>query len=272
MNHQPIEIAGKSTGCLGIDVSGKVVLSCPTQLGCVVGCSFCVSGDMEKARGISAASMARMCSEDLAGLGFKGEKPIELSFCGEGEALLNWRECQKLRESFKQWVSPDHASTRYCFSGLGSKMLGRLERLPSEKLRLQWSLHATTDAARSALMRQTDSIEEICENIRDSQHRFDEVAINYVLMDGVNDSDDDLARLIAFGEKGWTILLNPMMGHGFDREHEKTEAFEQALIQAGRSVRRYAKVAKEICESDIYSRLDSSKWTKEKMPWASQLN
>lgn len=263
LNHQPIEIAGKSTGCLGIDVSGKMVLSCPTQLGCVVGCSFCVSGGMDKARGISAESMARMCSEALDGLSFKGGKPIELSFCGEGEALLNWRECQRLRESFKQWVSPDHASTRYCFSGLGSKMLKKIERLPSETLRLQWSLHATTDAARASLMRQTDSIEEICKNIRESQHLFDEVAINYVLMDGVNDSQNDLARLIDFGEVNWTILLNPMMGHGYAREHSKTGDFEQALIQAGRSVRRYAKVAKEICESNIYGRLASSTWVKE---------
>ena len=243
-------IDGYRTGALDIFFEGRRVISVPSQLGCRVGCSFCVSRHLPLIRNLTADeifSLARHCLDVAPADG----RPLELSFTGEGEPLLNWKNTQAATRLVSKF-SGDFDSVRYCLSGIGASRL--LERIAPEQYptRLQFSLHAARQLVRDRLVPRSESLDSILKALRKTQSLFTGIELNVVLQDTVNDSNEDLIALCGWGNPEWPVLLNPILADGLERVAARTELFESALISAGRLVKRYTKVAARISRQGIY--------------------
>jgi 23S rRNA (adenine2503-C2)-methyltransferase len=255
-----VEVAGFRTGVLDISMLASRVLSIPTQLGCRVGCTFCISSTAPLVRNLSAdemLQMVRMCLKENPADG----RPIELSFTGEGEALMNWKETQEVYRKLPT-VSPNFSAVRYCFSGIGAdKLLKKLtcDRYP---VRLQFSLHAARQQLRERLIPRSLPLDNILAAMLAHAHQFSAIQLNYVLQNGVNDSDKDLAALISWGDPAWPILLNPLLQDGIEHVADRTDHFEARLQAAGRQVLRYSKIGSVISRDRIYPLLTARKFNR----------
>ncbi len=240
-----------ATGALLVVLRERLVASVPSQLGCPVGCSFCVSSGSRLVRSLTYPEMAE-CFEAALDLASPEERarPVELSFTGEGEPLLNWRACRELLRDLAEERRVQ--AVRYAFSGVGAEVL--LARCESADLpvRLQCSLHCALEPVRRRLVPRSVPVADLEAALRRHASRFDAVELNVVLQDGVNDSPEALEALIAFGEPHWPILLNPLLTGTGAHIAARTRDFEEALRAAGRPVKRYETVARDIEARRIY--------------------
>lgn len=252
VTHHDVVLSGQKTGALDIGLAGRRVLSVPTQLGCRVGCTFCVSSATPLARNLRAREMVEMVEQALLVHEADG-RPIELSFTGEGEGILNLREARAATLELVKRHSTIRAA-RYSFSGLGApKLLGEIPTdLPT---RLQFSLHAARQTVRDRLVPRSAPLVDILAAMSQHQQRFAGVELNVVLQDGVNDSDEDLLALTRWGDLAWPILLSPLLSDPREIRAERTALFENGLRAAGREVKRYSDVGAAISRQGLYPRL-----------------
>jgi pyruvate-formate lyase-activating enzyme len=250
---RPFEVAGLRTGALDIQLEERRVLSVPTQLGCRVGCTFCVSSSTSLARNLRTEEMVAMVRgilEDRPA----DRRPIELSFTGEGEGLLNLRAARAAALEVDRTLA--HLSgVRYSFSGLGAPRLLREVPATDFPTRLQFSLHAARQSLRNRLVPNSAPLADVLPAMRAAARDFVGIELNVVLQDGVNDSDEDLRALAGWGDPAWPILLNPLLSDGRELVAQRTTRFESELHAAGRTVRRYTAVAAGISRDGIYPQL-----------------
>lgn len=247
--HRPAAAGSRAAGGLEVRARGWRVLSTPSQVGCPVRCSFCISRRQRQATNLSADEIVAMvmsvAAEDEA-----CELPIELSFTGEGEPALNHRAVSQAVRVLAGDL-PAIQRVRYSFSGIGAtQLLGRLETtaLPA---RLQLSLHAARQAVRDVLVPTSLPLGQIETAMRREEERFQGVDLNVVLMDGVNDTDADLHVLAGWGEGRWCIVLNPLLGDSH-RPSNRVAWFEERLRRAGRQVRVHHQVARAIAAHGVH--------------------
>ena len=249
----PLQSDELQTGALDIGLVSRRVISIPSQLGCRVGRTFCVSSETPLARNLRAAEMVSMVRSALSATPADG-RPLELSFTSEGESLLNLRSARAAALEVDRDLSR-LAGVRYSFSGLGAPQL--LHEVPTEDFptRLQFSLHTARQELRDRLVPRSAPLSDILPAMRKVAARFASVELNVVLQDGVNDSDSDLRALIQWGDPAWHVLLNPLLASGKEVVARRADDFEHALHAAGRSVKRYSAVAAAISRGGIYPML-----------------
>src|SRR5690606_24005885 len=122
-----------------------------TQVGCAMGCAFCLTGKMGLVRNLTAgeiAGQARVLAHQtgLAGTAFN------IVLMGMGEPLHNYDATMKALRILADPRGLGVHPKRVTLSTVG--VLPALERLASEPVmpNLAISLHATTDATRTALV------------------------------------------------------------------------------------------------------------------------
>lgn len=194
-----------------------------TQVGCAMGCGFCLTGKMGLVRNLSAGEIVGQVRVLAATTGLL-RQPFNIVLMGMGEPLHNYDNTMKalrmLRADEGLGVSP----RRVTLSTVG--VVPGLERLAREELmpNLAVSLHATTDAQRTALVPPNAkypiaAILEACR--RFPLNRRSRITFEYVLLAGVNDTPGDARRLASLltGLKGKVNLipLNPAPGIPFTR-------------------------------------------------------
>jgi adenine C2-methylase RlmN of 23S rRNA A2503 and tRNA A37 len=221
--HRPAHFNGYATGALDIAVAGRRVLSIPTQLGCRVGCRFCVSRDTPLVRNLTV-----------------------------GEPLLNWKNTTSVTKEVVSQYPEVFRAVRYCFSGLAAMQLLPKAQDGQLPVRLQLSLHAARQVVRDSLIPRSESLDVILAALRSSDSQFAAIELNVVLQDGVNDSDADLEALMQWGDASWPILLNPLLADGQEVVASRTRHFAAVLRSAGREVKTYSKVGSLISRQGIY--------------------
>jgi adenine C2-methylase RlmN of 23S rRNA A2503 and tRNA A37 len=251
VTHRPARVEGYSTGILDISAAGRRVLSVPSQLGCRVGCRFCVSRNTPLVRNRTASEMLQMVESCFDAEPHDG-RPVELSFTGEGEPLLNWKSTTACTKAVVARYPGVFTAVRYCFSGFGAGRLLAHAQDSVLPVRLQLSLHAARQSVRDALIPRSEPLDVILAAVREHEAQFSAIELNVVLQDGVNDSDEDLRALIAWGDEGWPILLNPLLADGEERVARRTGEFAAALRAAGREVKVYSKVGALISRRGLY--------------------
>jgi adenine C2-methylase RlmN of 23S rRNA A2503 and tRNA A37 len=178
-------------------------------------------------------------------------RPIEVSFTGEGEGLLNHKETARVCDALPT-LSPDIGAVRYSFSGIGaSRLLGKISVEPFLP-RIQFSLHAARQCVRDRMIPHSEPLAVIEKSLHAHADRFSAIELNVVLQDGVNDADDDLNALIKWGEADWPLLLNPQLGAGKERVASRTGYFADQLRASGRCVQVYRRIAGDISRGGIY--------------------
>ena len=207
-----------------------------TQVGCAMGCGFCLTGKMGLVRNLTAGEIAGQVRV-LAAATDMLDFPFNIVLMGMGEPLHNYDNTMKalriLHAEHGLAISP----RRVTLSTVG--IVPGMERLAREPLmpNLAVSLHATTDEQRTKLVPPNAKypLVEILEACR----RFplkkrSRITFEYVMLDGVNDTPDDARRLVkllsGIKAKVNLIPLNPAPGIPYDRPSDKrVDRFAQVL-------------------------------------------
>ena len=213
-----------------------------TQVGCAMGCAFCLTGKMGLVRNLSAGEITGQVRVLAHETGLAGT-PFNIVLMGMGEPLHNYDATMKALRILADDQGLAVHPRRVTLSTVG--LVPAIERLATETLmpNLAISLHATTDDQRTAIVpiNRKYSLQQLIDACRAfplAKRR--RITFEYVLLNGVNDTPDDARRLVRLlsGLKAKVNLLplNEAPGIDFTRpSDERVNAF--ARILADRDVR-----------------------------------
>jgi 23S rRNA (adenine2503-C2)-methyltransferase len=242
-----IPVRGASLPLLSIKAVNRTIVSVPTQIGCPVGCTFCVSSQNKFQRNLTSDEIVKAISGEI------GTDPITLAFTGEGDVALNLPAVTEAVDKLKSMNLPIER-LRFSVSGIAAHRFNQIpySQFPTE---LQFSLHSVVNETRQRLIPSTVPLDVVERELRMVARRFTAVRLNYVLMPGVNDSEADIEALCEWGDKDWIILLNPQLTEHGAITHPAVEFIAERLRVAGRKVQVFNSVGQELCDTNIYSQL-----------------
>ncbi len=207
-----------------------------TQVGCAMGCGFCLTGKMGLVRHLTAGEIAGQVRALAAATGLL-DHPFNIVLMGMGEPLHNYDNTMKALRMLHDANGLSVSPRRVTLSTVG--IVPGLQRLAHEPLmpNLAISLHATTDEQRSELVppNRKYPLADILETCRNFPlKRRSRITFEYVMLAGVNDTAEDarrLARLLSgIKAKVNLIPLNPAPGIPFERpSDERVDRFAQIL-------------------------------------------
>jgi 23S rRNA (adenine2503-C2)-methyltransferase len=211
-----------------------------TQVGCAMGCAFCLTGKMALVRNLTAGEIVGQVRVLAGALGLR-VSTFNIVLMGMGEPLHNYDETMKALRILADEHGLAVPMRRVTLSTVG--LLPALERLAAEPLmpNLAISLHAPTNEQREALvpLNRKYGIEEIIAACRRFPlKRRNRITFEYVLLAGTNDSVEDarrLARLLkGVRAKVNVIPLNAAPGIPFERPNDDAiDRFSKALAGHG---------------------------------------
>jgi 23S rRNA (adenine2503-C2)-methyltransferase len=222
---------------------GTVCIS--TQVGCSLTCSFCHTGTMPLVRNLRAGEIVGqvMVVRDALGEWPTPDGPRRLSHIvvmGMGEPLLNYDETVAALRIAMDREGLGFSRRRITLSTSG--VVPRIEACGRDLgVGLAVSLHAVRDDMRDRLVpiNRKWNIARLLEACRDYGAQSDRaVTFEYVMLDGINDSDADareLVRLIrGIPAKVNLIPFNPWPGAPYRRSPpERIAAFAAIVARAG---------------------------------------
>lgn len=233
-----------------ITLKNRSIISIPSQIGCAINCDFCLSKNNKFVRNLSIKEL-----ENLALEGISSPNSM-VSFTGEGEPILNIENINKTIIELED--NPLISDFRICMSGIKAENLSLLNNF-DKPIDLQFSLHSPFDDIRNTLIQNTKPIEYIKNHIKLNEDKFREISVNYVLIKGVNDSIDDLLKMINILDKKWVIKLNPLLDETEKyKQSDKAEFFKFYLQEHGFNVKRFTKIGSTI-KNDLYTQLTYEK-------------
>ena len=183
-----------------VNYPNKHIICFSSMVGCPIGCRFCVSGYGTPGRSLSLTSqeMIQQCEHIIHEKQLdRAYKPILFSCMGEGEPLLNYDNVV---------IAFNHLGIKYpdsklalSTSGIRPSAIARLarERFPVP-FKLQVSIHSVEEDVRKQLIVVTQPLSKIKQAIEEFAFSNHGLELNYVLFQGVNDSEEDGARLAEF--------------------------------------------------------------------------
>jgi 23S rRNA (adenine2503-C2)-methyltransferase len=214
-----------------------------SQAGCVLDCAFCSTGKQGFNRNLSSAEIVGQLW--LANRLLEGPRPVtNVVMMGMGEPLLNLDNVIPALRLMLDDQAYGLSRRRVTVSTAG--VIPGIDRLRDEcPVALAISLHAPNDALRDELVpvnRKYPLAQLIaaCNRYLDKAPR-DFITFEYVMLDGVNDSDARARELVGFAGKVRSkfnlIPFNPFANSGFKRSPpERIRAFAEVLQRAGLTV------------------------------------
>ena len=211
-----------------------------SQVGCAVGCQFCLTALLGVKRNLSAGEIVGQVSALLnEHRVWPPEDRINLVFMGMGEPFLNYDNLVKAVRLLVEGVGIP--ASRMTVSTAG--VVPRIHDFGQEPVRpkLAISLNAPNDELRSRLMplNRKWNLSALLEAAREFPLRpREKLTFEYVLLDGVNDAPEHarqtVERLRAIRAKVNLIALNPGPGIEFRTPcEERISAFQRILVAAG---------------------------------------
>jgi 23S rRNA (adenine2503-C2)-methyltransferase len=227
---------GREVETVLIPAAGRLTQCISTQVGCAVGCTFCLTATAGLTRNLSAAEMVLqiITAERLT-----GTRPRNLVLMGMGEPLHNYDEVARFLAIVTDPKGMAFSPNRVTLSTAG--LVPAMRRLLDDNLpcNLAVSLNATTDAVRSEIMpiNRKYPLSELLAVIRDYVRirGGKRVLIEYVMLAGINDGPEDAARLCRLldGIDSTVNLLpfNAFPGSPYARPSDaRVSAFRQILV------------------------------------------
>ncbi|MBY6066472.1 23S rRNA (adenine(2503)-C(2))-methyltransferase RlmN [Leisingera aquaemixtae] len=232
------------------DDRGTLCIS--SQVGCTLTCSFCHTGTQKLVRNLTPAEivgqvmMARDDLEEWPVPGAPKEETRLLSnivLMGMGEPLYNF---DNVRDAMKIAMDPEGISlSRRRITLSTSGVVPEIARTAEEiGCLLAISFHATTNETRDVLVpiNKRWNIDELLQALADypKASNSERITFEYVMLDGVNDSDEDAHRLIDhikrynIPAKINLIPFNEWPGSPYKRSsNNRIRAFANIIYQAG---------------------------------------
>ncbi len=233
-----------------IPEEGRGTLCVSSQVGCTLTCSFCHTGTQKLVRNLTAAEIigqVMVARDDLGEWPVPGtltDAPRLLSnivLMGMGEPLYNF---ENVRDAMKIAMDPEGIQlSRRRITLSTSGVVPEIARTAEEiGCQLAVSFHATTDEVRNKLVpiNKRWNIAELIEALRayPKVSNSERITFEYVMLDGVNDSDADAHRLIelirGIPAKINLIPFNEWPGAPYKRSsNNRIRAFSEIVYQAG---------------------------------------
>jgi 23S rRNA (adenine2503-C2)-methyltransferase len=233
---------GKLIESVYMPETDRKTLCVSSQVGCALGCTFCMTGTMGLARHLTTGEIVDQVHRANRRLVELQEGPAprpltNLVFMGMGEPLHNFDGLKLALDLLLDEDGPNFSHRHVTVSTSG--LVPMMRRLGEEtQVKLAVSLNATTDAQRDAIMpiNRRWPIRELmaaCRAFPMKQGR--RITFEYVLLEGVNDADADaerLAKLVAgIPAKVNLIPYNDNPGLGFRAPAPaRVEAFHRILL------------------------------------------
>ncbi len=189
---------GKTIEAVYMPIEDRVTFCISSQVGCAVDCRFCFTALLGVKRNLTAGEMVGQVMALSEAQHVERGAHVNVVFMGMGEPLLNYGP---VMEAVRILADPDGLGItlrRITISTSG--IVPRIRDLACEAVRprLAVSLNASTDEQRSALVpiNRKYPISELMRACREYPLRPRErLTFEYVLLDGVNDSDQDAQRV-----------------------------------------------------------------------------
>ncbi|MDF2140408.1 23S rRNA (adenine(2503)-C(2))-methyltransferase RlmN [Paenirhodobacter sp. CAU 1674] len=233
-----------------IPEENRGTLCISSQVGCTLTCSFCHTGTQKLVRNLTAAEIVgqvMLARDDLGEWPVPGAPKDEtrlvsnVVLMGMGEPLYNF---DNVRDAMK--VVMDHEGltlSRRRITLSTSGIVPEIAKTAEEiGCLLAVSFHATTDEVRDKLVpvNKKWNIETLLNTLRDYPRlsNSERITFEYVMLKGVNDSDEDARRLVrlirGIPAKINLIPFNEWPGAPYQRsDWERIEAFADIIYKAG---------------------------------------
>ncbi|MEN8934659.1 MAG: 23S rRNA (adenine(2503)-C(2))-methyltransferase RlmN [Planktotalea arctica] len=234
-----------------IPEEGRGTLCISSQVGCTLTCSFCHTGTQRLVRNLTAGEIigqVMLARDDLDEWPELGRAPRDTSrllsnivLMGMGEPLYNF---EGVRDAMKIAMDPEGiALSRRRITLSTSGVVPEIARTAQEiGCLLAVSFHATTDEVRDKLVpiNKRWNIEALLNALREYPRisNSERITFEYVMLDGVNDSDEDAHRLVnlikGIPAKINLIPFNEWPGAPYKRSsNNRIRAFSEIVYKAG---------------------------------------
>ena len=186
-----------------------------SQSGCNMGCVFCASGRLKKQRDLSAAEMVGQ----VLYIHKNGAPVSGISVMGIGEPLDNYEALIPFIDIMKYQnglnIAPRHITVSTCGLVPGIYALAQSGR----RINLAVSLHAPDDALRERLMpvNKKYPVSQLIRAAKDYSSSLNRrVTVEYIMLDGINDSDECALKLseLIKGSKLYVNMIRYNSGSG----------------------------------------------------------
>ncbi len=229
---------GKTVEAVFMPEPQRDTLCISTQVGCPVDCKFCLTALMGLERNLTAGEIAgqvlTLARENAL---WADARRINIVMMGQGEPLLNLPAVLKATRILADPKGLRIAERRITVSTSGiTPRIAELGAAPVRP-RLAISLNASHQEQREAIMPITqkwhlDGLLEACHTY--PLRPWEKLTFEYVLLKGVNDSDDDAKRVVRLlahlNCKVNLIALNPGPGIPFETpDPDRVLAFQARL-------------------------------------------
>ncbi|SEK93657.1 23S rRNA (adenine(2503)-C(2))-methyltransferase RlmN [Pacificibacter marinus] len=233
-----------------IPEEGRGTLCVSSQVGCTLTCSFCHTGTQKLVRNLTAGEIigqVMMARDDLNEWPEQGAKNTEsrllsnIVLMGMGEPLYNF---ENVRDAMNIAMDPEGIQlSRRRITLSTSGVVPEIARTAEEiGCQLAISFHATTDEVRNTLVpiNKRWNIKALLDALRAYPRvsNSERITFEYVMLNGVNDSDEDAHRLIelikGIPAKINLIPFNEWPGAPYTRSsNNRIRAFADIIYNAG---------------------------------------
>jgi len=231
---------GETIESVLIPDENRRTLCISSQVGCAMGCTFCLTGRLGLKRNLNPHEIIDQVISVNRLILPQGITNIVLM--GMGEPLANFDKVVEAIARITGIMKISPGRITLSTSGIPQKVIELGKK--ALKVNLAISLNATTDAVRDVIMpiNKTYPISgllEACRKYRLPMNR--RITFEYVLLKGINDSPEDAHRLIrllqGIPSKINLIPFNPYCGSEYERPDERTVMqFQDVLSHADMTV------------------------------------
>jgi 23S rRNA (adenine2503-C2)-methyltransferase len=181
------------------DEQQRLTLCVSTQVGCPLDCAFCATGTMGFTRNLTAGEIV---GQVLAVRRTTRRKITNVVFMGMGEPLMNYDAVMRAADLFTagMQIAARHVTISTAGWVEGIRKMGGERR----RQKLAVSLHSVTPATRASLMPITrkHDLDALEKALADYYARTKiRITFEFIFFDGINDTDDEVSRLIAFSRR-----------------------------------------------------------------------
>jgi 23S rRNA (adenine2503-C2)-methyltransferase len=215
----------------------RMTLCVSTQIGCRMGCKFCVTGKIGFRRNLNAGEIVGQLIAVREYLKRKNESPVtNIVFMGMGEPMDNSENVLTALDILEDQNGLNHSYRKITLSSVG--LVDGLAMLDAKSAVIAISLNAADDDTRSMLMPinrlyPIGKIMDFARNFKGTKRT--RITFEYILIKGVNDSPDDARNLADLLKdvkcKINLIPYNPSPYTDFERpDKEAVDRFHQYLL------------------------------------------
>jgi 23S rRNA (adenine2503-C2)-methyltransferase len=241
---------GKIIESVLIPEEDRNTLCVSSQVGCAMGCDFCLTGTMGLTRNLIPSEIVnQICAvinelpEKMCGGEKKNGCINNLVFMGMGEPLANFDNLVNALDILMDQRGLDFSGRKVTVSTCG--IVPKMKELGEKTaVNLAVSLHSVNDEVRSRLMPinrkySVDQLIQACQDFPMPKRRM--IMFEYIMIRGLNDSDAD-ARELAYKLRDIKCKINLLPYNecpGTDYQcpsRARTESFQQILRKADYTV------------------------------------